>query len=499
MSGGWAPPWGGEVSQPAPAMAAAALLLLLGVGASRATGRFGIPAVLVFLVLGMLAGSEGPGGIEFANYDAARSLGVVALSFILFSGGFDTTPGEARSVARHAVVLATAGVVLTALVVGVLAGPILDVSLTTGLLLGAIVSSTDAAAVFAVLRSRRLGLAGRVRSTLELESGSNDPVAVFLTSAFLALRTDGNMPVAGIIGMFLAQLVVGAVVGVVVGRVSGLVINRLRLEYEGLYPAVLIAVVLLSFGLAGVLGGSGFLAVYLAGIVLSGVDLIHKKSLRRFADGLAWLMQIAMFLALGLLVFPSDLAPVAPRAMLLAAIVLFVARPLATLVLLVPARFGWGESLFISWVGLRGAAPIVLATFPFAEGFAEAELLFNVVFFIVLTSVLVQGTTVPVVARWLRVAAPEPPRRVVPLELVGPAGGRDLHELRVQEGSVAAGRRVVDLGLPPGALIVLVTRDEEHLLPQGSTVLEAGDVLLLLADHAALRASRLLVEGPLPP
>jgi cell volume regulation protein A len=479
-------------------MAGLAVLLLAGVWASKVSGRLGIPAVLVFLAIGMLAGSEGVGGIEFADYDAARALGIVALSFILFSGGFDTNPSDVRAVARYAVLLALAGVALTALFVGVVARWVLGLPFATSFLLGSIVSSTDAAAVFSVLRSRRVGLGRRVRATLELESGSNDPMAVFLTLASLRVATGEEAGAGPLIGTFTVQMAVGAAVGLVCGRASAFLINRMRLEYEGLYPVLLTAGVLLAYGLAATLGGSGFLAVYVAGIVLSGAELIHKRSLLRFADGVAWLMQIAMFLALGLLVFPSDLGPVAPEALLLAGVLMFVARPLACLLLLVPARFGWRESAFVAWVGLRGAAPIVLATFPFAEGHPQAELLFNVVFFIVLTSVLVQGTTVARMARWFGVARPERPRRVAPLELVEPAGGRRLHELVVHHGSTAVGCRVVDLQLPEGVLIVLVTRGDTHLVPQGSTTLEAGDLLVVLADDAALERARPSIEGVAP-
>jgi cell volume regulation protein A len=485
------------MSEPAGWMAAAALLLLLGVLASKASSRLGVPALLLFLGIGMVAGSEGVGGIEFTDVELARSVGVVALAFILFAGGLDTEWSSVRPVFGQAALLATVGVLVTALVAGAVASWVLGVSLIAGLLLGAIISSTDAAAVFSVLRSRSVGLKGRLRPLLELESGSNDPMAVFLTLGFIRVLTDPGTSVVELIPIFVAQMSIGAAVGYAAARVSIAAINRLRLEYEGLYPVVMIVVVLLTYGLAAVAGGSGFLAVYVAGLVMGNSSFLHRRSLMRFADGLAWLMQITMFLVLGLLVFPSDLWQVAARALLVSAVLVFVARPIASFAVLAPTRFGWRQTLMVSWVGLRGAVPIILATFPLVEGVAQAEIIFNVVFFAVLTSVLVQGTTIPPVARWLRVDAPLVERRSPLLDHV--ESGDDtagLHELSIAAGAPAAGRQLVDLRLPRGALVVLVHRDDDFMVPQGSTVLEAGDVVLVVADPGALGKARAIIEGP---
>jgi cell volume regulation protein A len=276
-------------------------------------------------------------------------------------------------------------------------------------------------------------------------------------------------------------------------------INRVRLGYEGLYPVVLIAIALLTYGIAASLGGSGFLAVYVAGIAMGNARFLHQKSLMRFADGLAWLMQITMFLTLGLLVFPSDLWPQAGRALAISAVLIVVARPVATALVLTVSRFALRETLLVSWVGLRGAVPIVLATFPLVEGVPQADVVFNVVFFIVITSVVVQGTTIPLVARWLRVDAPLPLRRPPPLELVDSGdGSTDLHDMSVAEGSTAAGRQLVDLRLPQGTLVVLITRDDAYVVPTGSTVLQPGDGLMVLADERSLPAARDLIEGTPP-
>lgn len=481
---------------PASAMLVAAVLILLGVVASKASDRLGVPSLLLFLVIGMLAGSEGIGGIEFDDVELAQAVGVVALAFILFAGGFDTDWREVRPVLGQGAVLATVGVLGTALVVGLVATWALDVSLTAGMLLGAIVSSTDAAAVFAVLRSRNVSLKDPLRPLLELESGSNDPMAAFLTVGFLELLTEPGSSVVELIPLFIAQMAVGGLVGYVMGRGSIAAINRARLGYEGLYPVLLIAVVLLTYGAAALLGGSGFLAVYVAGLAMGNRRFVHKRSLRRFSDGLAWLMQIAMFLMLGLLVFPSELWSVAGRALVISLALMFVARPVVTTILLAILRTGVRETMLVSWVGLRGAVPIVLATFPLVEEVPQAEPIFNVVFFIVILSVLLQGTTIPVVARWLGVDAPLRPRHADPLDYVESGEAPTaLHEVDIPADSPAAGRQLVDLHLPSGALVVLVTRGEEFVVPQGSTVLEPGDLVLLLADDESLPAARALLEG----
>lgn len=477
-------------------LAVAAVLLLLGLLASKVSTRFGIPALLLFLGVGMLAGSEGLGGIEFDDFELARSVSVVALAFILYASGLDTQWSEVRSVLGPGLSLATLGTLITGAIVGVSAAWILDLPILPALLLGAIVSSTDAAAVFSILRSSSVGLKGQLRPLLELESGSNDPMAVFLTISLLDLITEPATGAVDILLLFVTQMGVGAIVGFVVGRGSVFAINRIHLGYEGLYPVGLIATVLLAYSGTDLLGGSGFLAVYVAGLTMGRSPFIHKKSLMRFADGLAWLMQIVLFLVLGLLVFPSQLLSVAWRALAICAVLLLIARPLAVAPLLAPTRFTWRETVLVSWVGLRGAVPIVLATFPLVRGIPEASLIFNVVFFIVLASVLFQGTTIPWVARLLRVDAPVGRRDPYPARILE-AGeeGVDLQEILVPAGSPAAGHQIVDLGLPEEALVVLVTRAEGFLIPQGSTVILAGDKVRILGNARALQQARLVLTG----
>jgi cell volume regulation protein A len=470
---------------------AAALLLFVSVLASKASDRFGVPSLLLFLILGMLAGSEGPGGIYFDDPALAQLVGTLALILILFSGGLDTDWQSIRPVLKEGLTLSTLGVLLTAVVVGLAVHLLLRFSFVEGLLLGAIVSSTDAAAVFSVLRSKGINLKGRLRPLLELESGSNDPMAIFLTVGLIGLLTHPGRTAFSLIGAFVLQMVVGGVMGIAIGRGSVLLINRLKLGYDGLYPALTLSAVLLAYGLASWLGGNGFLAVYLAGIVLAQHDFIHKRSLLRFHDGLAWLMQIAMFLTLGLLVFPSRLVAVAGVGLLVAACLMFLARPAGVLVSLALSKFSWREKSLVAWVGLRGAVPIILATYPLLAGTPHAEVMFNAVFFVVLTSVLLQGTTIPWVARRLHVDAPAIPRRTYPIEFTRMGSLKsELRELPIPTHSEMAGKAIVELGLPNEFLIILVARNDDFVTPSGGTVLLAGDTLLVLSDPASAEEVR---------
>lgn len=466
----------------------AGILLLLSVVSSKASGRLGMPALLLFLVIGMLAGSEGIGGINFDDAQLAQSLSVIALVFILFSGGFDTVWQEIRPVLTSGITLATAGVVMTAGLVGVFAVYVLGYSWTSAMLLGAIVSSTDAAAVFATLRSKGVGLRGNLKSLIELESGSNDPMAILLTTGIISLINAPEGSPLALAPSFVLQLVLGAVAGYGFGRAMAAVLNRMRLGYDGLYPVLLMAMVLVTYSATALVGGNGFLAVYLAGIVVGNRSVIHGRSLRHFFDGVAWLMQIVMFLTLGLLVFPSQLISVAWIGLLVSAFLMFVARPISVFLALLPFRMHWRKVTMVGWVGLRGAVPIILATFPLLAGVPQANEIFNLVFFIVLTSVLVQGSSIPQVARWLRVDAPLQNRPRAPLAFEPTEGIRgDMVEIDLPADSPGVGKRLVDLGLPPGALMVLVGRGRRFFVPDGSTQLEAGDTLFLLCNAETRR------------
>lgn len=480
----------------------AASLLLVGVLASKASGLVGVPALLLFIGVGMLAGSEGPGGIHFENYFVAQSVGVTALAIILFGGGLQTRLSDVRPVLWQGVSLSTLGVIATAGIFGCAAKTLMDFSWIESLLLGAIVSSTDAAAVFGILRSRRSGLKPSLQSTLELESGSNDPMAVFLTVALLSLLSAPDLSVWSVLPMFARQMIIGAVAGYLGGKGLTLLINRIHLEYEGLYPVLTLAAAVLVYSLTASLGGSGFVAVYLAGILAGNSAFIHKTSLLRFHDGLGWLMQITMFLTLGLLVFPSHLVPVAADGTFLALFLLFVARPISVFIALARSPLSFKEKSMIAWVGLRGATPIILATFPFLAGVEKAEAMFNLVFFTVLISVLIQGPTLPWIARWLKMSAPLRPSSRSALERLedGETETR-LNEFQVAQDAIIAKRPIVslvELGFPKDALIVLLTRGRRFVIPRGETRIEPEDTLWVLSNPSDLDMIRRLTEASAP-
>ncbi len=462
------------------------VLLLTSILASKVSDRIGVPALLLFLAIGMLAGSDGFGGIYFDNALTAQGIGVVALAVILFSGGLDTDWQAIRPVMSAGIPLALLGVLITALVTGAAAVYLLDFSWLQGLLLGAIVSSTDAAAVFSVLRSRGVSLKGNLRPLLELESGSNDPMAVFLTIGFIELLIQPDLTPIQLIPKFFAQMGIGALVGLGSGWLGRHLINRIQLGYDGLYLVLTLTIAIFTYGLAGSLGGSGFLAVYLAGLWLGNAEFIHRRSMLRFFDGLAWLMQIMMFLTLGLLVFPSRLPDIAVPGLLVAVILMLVARPLGVFLSTLHTRLSLREKTLVAWVGLRGAAPIVLATFPLLASIPGADALFNLVFFVVLTSVLIQGPSIPRIARVLHVDAPITTARSYPIE-PNPVGQfrRQLRELTIPEASPVIGKRIVDLSLPPEFLVILIDRDDGFVIASGGTELFAGDKLLVISDEQA--------------
>jgi len=462
----------------------AAVLLLISVLLSKISDRFGVPALLLFLLLGMVAGSDGPGGIHFDDPALAKFIGVNALVLILFYGGLSTEWRQVRPVAGEGLLLATFGVLLTALVVGLASSHFLGISIAEGLLLGSIVSSTDAAAVFSILRSSGISLKGRLKPLLELESGSNDPMAIFLTVGMIEIVKQPEMSFASLIVLFAQQMLIGAAMGYGIGKAMLLVVNRIKLDYEGLYPVLTLSLVFITFGLTDIIGGSGFLAVYIAGMALGNNDFIHKKSLLSFHDGVAWIMQITMFLALGLLVFPTQLVPVIGSGLFIAACLMLLARPLGVFISLLPGSLSLREKLFVSWVGLRGAAPIILATFPLLAGVRHADYFFNLIFFVVLTSVLFQGTSIALAAKWLKVDAPITVRRKYPIEYTPFSGLKsELRELIVPSGSPAEGKALVELGIPKGFLIILVARGDDFVLPDGGSALKSGDTLLVLSDR----------------
>ena len=465
------------------------LLILASISLAKVSDNLGVPTLLLFLGIGMLAGSEGPGGIFFDDARLAQSVGIIALVFILFAGGLDTKWNEVKPVVLQATSLATLGVFITALAIGLFVSAALNVSLLTGLLLGAVVSSTDAAAIFSVLRSKNVGLHGNLKPLLELESGSNDPMAVFLTIGAMQLLANPQTTPGSVAILFLVQMALGGALGLVLGKVMVFLVNRLKLSYEGIYSVFVLAFAALIYGATTTIGGSGFLAVYVAGLVAGNDDFVQKKSLLRFFDGLAWLSQIAMFVTLGLLVFPSHIIPVVGIGLLTSLFLMTVARPVSVFLSLSLSKLNWREKTFVSWVGLRGAVPIILATFPLLVAIPDSKLIFNVVFFIVLTSALLQGWSVPLVARLLRVDSPLEQKRRYPIEFA-PVEGVDteLVDLIVPYDSAVAGRSIIELDLPRDSLITLVSRNDGFIVPSGGTVLQESDTVLILVNKNNLAA-----------
>lgn len=468
-----------------------AVLFLISIIANKFSERLGVPALLIFLIVGMLAGSEGPGGIPFDDPTLAQLIGIIALAYILFSGGLDTRWEEIQPVLWQGIALSTIGVVLTAVLLGAFAVLVLGFSPLTGLLLGAVVSSTDAAAVFSILRTARARLKGNLRPFLEFESGSNDPMAVLLTTGIIGLILTPGSSIFSLVPTFAQQMAVGGLMGYALGKFTVWFINRIKLETEGLYPVLTLAMVLLVYGLTTVIGGNGFIAVYLAGLIIGNSVIIHKKSLIRFYDGIAWLMQIVMFLALGLLVFPSQLASAFVPGLLAALFLIFIARPVSVLLTLLPWKMPMNEKALVSWVGLRGAVPIILATYPLVAGVPDADAIFNIVFFIVIFSALVHGTSIPSVARWLGLAGPLEETGKLSREFdVDPDTPSELLELVIPPDASAVGKQVVDLGLPKGTLIILMQKGDERFVPVGSTVIGARDTLLLLTTDEMTESVR---------
>ena len=389
------------------------MLLLISVFASKVANKFGIPALLLFLFIGMLAGSEGIGGLSFENYNLAKTIGDLALIFILFTGGLETEWKSIRPVLVQGLIMSTLGVALTMLFLGTFAWFMLGsfssvmlgsdgINWVDGLLLGAIISSTDAAAVFSILKSSNLKLKGNLQALLELESGSNDPMAVLLTTTLVNIVKTGDVSFLNLGITLIAQLAIGIIGGYGFGRLMTWIINNIKVNAQGLYPVISLGQVLLTYSVITLLQGNGFLGVYIAGVVLGNSNFTYKSTILDFHDAISWLMQIGMFLLLGLLVFPSQLITVAPIAIIIALFLMFIARPLSVIIGLAISPYNNSEKLFISWVGLRGAVPIILAISPIAVGIPDAKTLFNVVFFIVLISVSIQGFSLGPTARWLK-------------------------------------------------------------------------------------------------
>lgn len=466
------------------------LLFFLSLVAGSLSEKIKVPALILFLGIGMLAGVDGPGGLAFSDANAANSVGSFALAFILFSGGFQTKWSDIKPIITQGVVLSTLGVFITAVAMAVPIAMLPMFTYKDAFLLGAIISSTDAAAVFSILRTQKIGLKGTLKPLLEFESGSNDPMAVFLTLTAITWLTSPEVPIDELAVKFVVQMAAGGAVGFIMGRLSCWAIQRLHVANEALYPVWGISIVMATFGLTETLYGNGYLAVYVCGIVMCSGDFLYKYSLQRFHEGFAWLMQIIMFLILGLLVNPLEVvnASVMSVGLLISFCLIFVARPIAVFVCTIFSRFNWREKLFVSWTGLRGAVPIILATYPLTEGHPQAKYIFNVIFFVVLTSVMIQGKTLADVAKFLKLDAVvrEAKSWTLNFDITPTSGTDETREVDLLPDSVAVGMLVRDLKFPDGVTILLINRGDKYMIPKGGTVLEPDDTLLIFGDRAKL-------------
>jgi cell volume regulation protein A len=458
------------------------VLLALSIIFSRFAERFAVPVALAFMLIGVLAGSEGIGGIAFEDYGFAFRLGTVALVLILFDGGLHTPMDAVRESIKPAGVLATLGVLGTTALVA-LAANLLGFSWEEALVLGAVVSSTDAAAVFSVLGGSGVHLKRRVGVTLEVESGINDPVAVMLTTALTAqLVRPGHASVWELALEVVIQIIVGGAIGAALGYGGRALLRRVKLPGGGLYPALTLAIAFLSFGLPTILHGSGFLSVYVAALILGNGPLPYRAGLLRVHHALAWLGQVVMFLLLGLLVFPSRLVDVAGIGLALALFLAVVARPVVVWLCLLPFGYRIREVVYMGWVGLRGAVPIILATIPVLAGAPGALRIFNVVFFIVFVNALVPGATVGWVTRWLGLGSREAPPSpaVLEIESMQPLNG-ELMSFYVDEALAVAGVSLADLPFPEGASVAMIVRGQDVVPPKGTTVITPGDHIYVFA------------------
>lgn len=460
----------------------ASILLISAIIFNKIGGKFGVPSLVIFILVGILAGSDGILGIYFEDFTLAQFVGIVAISYILFMGGLSVNIKELKPVVAEGSVLATLGVFATGIIVGLCSYFLLDLPMLECMLLGAIISSTDAAAVFGVLRSKSISLDYNLKPLLEFESGSNDPMAVFLTLGVTGLIT-GQLDSLGLAFDFFKQMLLGIAFGYLIARGTAWIINRIRLEYDSLYVVITLASVLFTYSFISIIGGNGFIGVYICGLALASMKFVNKKTLIKFHDAVAWLMQIVMFLILGLLVNFKDGFAYTKQAFLIALILTFVARPIAVFLTTFPFKRSLKEKLMISWVGLRGAAPIVLATFPLTENVPHAMEIFNIVFFVVIISVLLQGTTIPYFAKLLKVDAPLEVNHDSVLEYGGKDSNNKMIEFTVADNAEAAGKQLFELNLPQGALVSLIYKNGEYIIPTGSTTIEPCDVLFVLMDR----------------
>lgn len=465
------------------------ILLFVSIVVGKTGYRFGVPALLLFLLVGMLFGSDGL-GLQFHNAKIAQFIGMVALSVILFSGGMDTKFKEIRPILSPGIVLSTVGVFLTALFTGLFIWYLSGMSWTnihfpliTSLLLASTMSSTDSASVFAILRSQKMNLKHNLRPMLELESGSNDPMAYMLTIVLIQFIQSDGMGTGNIIGSFIIQFLVGAAAGYILGKLAILILNKINIDNQSLYPILLLSFVFFTFAITDLLRGNGYLAVYIAGMMVGNHKITFRKEIATFMDGLTWLFQIIMFLMLGLLVNPHEMIEVAVVALLIGVFMIVIGRPLSVFLCLLPFRkITLKSRLFVSWVGLRGAVPIIFATYPVVANVEGSNMIFNIVFFITIVSLIVQGTSVSFVARLLHLSTPlEKTGNDLGVELPEEID-TDLSDMTITMEMLNEADTLKDMNLPKGTLVMIVKRGDEFLIPNGTLKLHVGDKLLLISE-----------------
>ncbi|MBP5210839.1 MAG: potassium/proton antiporter [Bacteroidales bacterium] len=465
------------------------IILFISILISKAGGRFGVPSLLLFLIVGMLFGADGI-GFQFDSIEKVQFIGMVALSIILFYGGYDTVISEIKPVVKQGVALSTVGVILTTFITGTFiffAAKLVNVTVSypLSLLLAATMSSTDSASVFNILRGQRIGLRKHTRPMLELESGSNDPMAYMLTITLIDICLTKDVGFSWMILVsFILKFVIGILFGYLGGRAIVFIVNKIKLDNVSLYPIVLVCLAFFTFSFTELLYGNGYLAVYLAGLITGNSRIVKKRESAKFLDGITWFLQIIMFLALGLLVNPHSMIKVSLLATAIGVFLIFIGRPVSVLLTLLPFKKPdyFNARLLICWVGLRGATPIIFATYPVVRGVPGADIIFNIVFFITLLSLLIQGTTIPWVAKKLRMTRTLPKNgNDFGLELPEEIDS-ELFDLDLTKEMLAAGNRLMDAKLPKGILVIMVKRNEEYLIPNGQLELFEGDKLLVIAQ-----------------
>ena len=452
------------------------LVLLISITSTKILYKFGVPILLIFIMLGMLFGSDGIVGIYFNDYQLTNKIATVALIFIMFFGGFGTNWSMAKPVAIPSILLSTLGVVFTAGLTGVFCFLVFKTTLLEGLLIGSIVGSTDAASVFAILRSQRLNLKGSIASMLELESGSNDPCAYMLTTIVLGIMSNSNN--GNIFIMVLSQILLGGMVAVVLAKLSIYLLRHFKFEIEGFYPIFMTAIAVLAYSLSEHLGGNGYLCVYITGIIIGNAKIPHKKSIFQFLDGISWLMQIMLFFLSGLLAFPSKIPSVIGKGILISIFMILVARPVAIFSILYWFKVPIKQQIFIAWVGIRGAASIVFAIFAETYGVSMNNDIFHIIFFIALFSVVVQGTITPKLAKKLDLIDNEE-SVFKTFNDYKEDKSTSLVEFTIDEHNIIANKTIMDANIPEDILVVMIKRNGDVFVPNGSTEVLPGDILVL--------------------